>query len=231
VTPWWWLPIAVVVCLVAFSLYAFWTAVFQPQGVFGPYLSPFYSPQVWISGPISPAIWVVWAPLVFRGSCYYYRKSYYRSFFRDPVACARPDGGKYSGETSFPFILNNLHRYTMYVALVVLLFLWWDAINAFTWNGHFYLGVGSLIMLINVVLLSAYTLGCHALRHWVGGGLDCYSCARGGQARHGLWKLVTDLNERHAFWAWVSMFSVAGVDIYIRLLQNGWLVDHCLVCT
>ena len=33
-------------------------------------------------------ILVAWVPLGFRGTCYYYRKAYYRAFFWDPPACA-----------------------------------------------------------------------------------------------------------------------------------------------
>ncbi len=55
--------------------------------------------------------WVAWAPGGFRATCYYYLKAYYRSYFRDPVACAMPESRRsYVGETAFPFILNNLHR-------------------------------------------------------------------------------------------------------------------------
>ena len=36
----------------------------------------------------------------------------------------------------------------------------------------FGIGVGTIILAINVVLLTSYTLGCHAMRHLVGGSFD-----------------------------------------------------------
>ena len=36
----------------------------------------------------------------------------------------------------------------------------------------FGIGVGTLVLAANVVLLGGYTLGCHSLRHLVGGGVD-----------------------------------------------------------
>src|ERR1019366_6551652 len=94
-TPWWAQPLAIVAVLGAFTGYSIWTAFFGP----GPnhisehanYLSPFFSPLIWKTGPVTPALWVLWAPLGFRATCYYYRKSYYRAFFWDPPACARPE--------------------------------------------------------------------------------------------------------------------------------------------
>ena len=69
----------------------------------------------------------------FRVTCYYYRKAYYRSFVWSPPACAVPDARtKYCGESRFPLILQNIHRYFFYLAILILLFLWWDAILAFS---------------------------------------------------------------------------------------------------
>jgi len=51
-------------------------------------------------------------------------------------------------------------------------------------------------MALNVILLASYTFGCHSLRHLIGGQVDCFSCARGGQARFQLWRGVSALN-RH----------------------------------
>ncbi len=127
---------------------------------------------------MSPALWVLGSPLLFRATCYYYRKAYYRSFFWDPPSCAIGElrHRKYRGETAFPLFLNNLHRFLFYLVLIVTGFLWYDVYLAF-WapNGHVQLGLGTGIMLVNVILLSGYTFGCHAWRHLVGGGLDCYS--------------------------------------------------------
>jgi hypothetical protein len=225
---WWAYPAWVVLALSCFAGYALFAILDnRSDGSFPPYLSPFYSPHIVIHGiPISPAFWVAWVPLGFRLSCYYYRKAYYRSFAWQPPSCAVTDRpGGYQGETRFPFVFNNFHRYFLYVTVVVLGFLWYDALSAFDFGGHFGIGVGSVIMLINVCLLSGYTLGCHALRNLVGGGLNCFSCSAAAKCRREGWRFVTLLNGRHATWAWFSMFSVAIADIYIRLLIHGALAD------
>ena len=67
--------------------------------------------------------------LLFRLTCYYYRKAYYRSFWLSPPACAVPDGhATYTGETRFPLIFQNLHRYFFYAAVLISLINTWDAI-------------------------------------------------------------------------------------------------------
>jgi len=224
--PWWLQPAATVAILSWFVVYSVWAAL-QGQGYVAPYLSPFYSPPVSLAGiPISPAWWVLWVPAGFRATCYYYRKAYYRSYFLDPVACMIPETRRrYGGETAFQFIANNLHRFLLYLAVIVLAFLWKDAIDAFSFNGRFGVHLGSLLFLANVILLSGYTFGCHAFRHIVGGNLDCFSCARGGRLRYRLWEWVNPLNLRHANWAWASLFSVSIADIYVRLLMAGVITD------
>ncbi len=209
--PNWLYPTFVVGALSLFVTFATWAVFFQPAGYFGPYLSPFDSPLIKL-GPIPPAIWVAWAPLAFRLTCYYYRKAYFRSFFWHPRSCAVPEPGRrrYRGETAFPWILNNFHRFAFYATFVQVLFLWYDVVVAF---------------LANVLLLSAYTFGCHALRHLAGGELDCFSCSTAARARFRLWKGITVLNVRHDRWAWASLASVAATDIYVRLLMAGVLHD------
>lgn len=226
VLPNWFYPAFVVVMLTAFGVYTAWIVLFQPVGQFGPYLSPFESPVITL-GRIPPGIFVVWAPLVFRATCYYYRKAYFRSFFWHPRSCAVPEPGRgpYHGETRFPWVLNNLHRFAFYIIVVQVLFLIFDAIVAFRFNGRFGIGLGSVIMVVNVVLLAGYTFGCHALRHLAGGELNCFSCSRTARARFQLWKGVTVLNIRHDRWAWASLYSVLLTDVYIRLLMNGWITD------
>ena len=112
-----------------------------------------------------------------------------------------------------------------YTTVAQVAFLWFDAIVAFDFGGRFGVGLGSLLMLTNVLLLSGYTFGCHAFRHLAGGELDCFSCSLAARARHSLWRGVTVLNVRHDRWAWASLVSVAGTDIYIRLLLAGVMHD------
>jgi hypothetical protein len=216
--PWWLQPLLVVVVLTSFGIYATWAALQGYGHRVGPYLSPFYSPVVEIPGPISPALWILWIPLLFRATCYYYRKAYYRSFFWDPPGCAINESRRsgYRGETVFPFVLSNLHRFFLYLSIIVVAFLWYDAFEAFFYNGRLYFGLGSVILLINVILLSLYSLSCHSLRHLLGGNLDCFSCVAGGNVRHGLWSRLSVLNKRHALYAWLSLFSVLIADVYVR---------------
>ena len=123
--PWWALPITVVIVLGSFLVYSTWAA-FQNAHYFAPpYLSPFYSPCLYrsclhpsfgfglpdihlpIIGVLSPAFLILAGPGLFRLTCYYYRKAYYRSFWLAPPACAVPDVKRgYTGETRFPLILR-----------------------------------------------------------------------------------------------------------------------------
>src|SRR5690348_4211128 len=224
--PNWLYPTFVVVVLSLFVVYAVFVVFFQPAAYAAPYLSAFDSPLVKV-GPIPPGVWVAWAPFVFRLTCYYYRKAYFRSFVWHPRSCAVPEPhrGTYRGEAAFPWVLNNLHRFAFYATVVQVVFLWIDAIAAFDFAGRFGIGFGSILMLSNVLLLSAYTFGCHAFRHLAGGELNCFSCSRTARARFQLWRGVTVLNIRHDRWAWASLASVLGADIYIRLLMAGLLRD------
>jgi hypothetical protein len=87
------------------------------------------------------------------------------------------------------------------------------------------MGVGTLVLLANVCLLTIYTLSCHSLRHLAGGKLDCFSCATFGKGRHTAWRGLTYLNERHMLFAWVSLFSVGFADFYVRLVSSGAIQD------
>jgi hypothetical protein len=87
------------------------------------------------------------------------------------------------------------------------------------------MGVGTLMLLVNVVLLTTYTLSCHSLRHLAGGKLDCFSCATFGKPRYGAWRWLTSLNERHMWFAWMSLISVGLADFYVRLVASGAIQD------
>jgi len=227
---WWTELVPIVLLMGGFSVYATLRAFEGKFYEWGPYLSPFYSPLIdpqhhwW---PFSPAILILAGPLGFRATCYYYRKALYRAFLLDPPACAVGEGANrsYSGETKFPFILQNVHRYFMYLAFVFLAFLWHDAVVAFDFDGHFGIGVGTIVLLINVILLSSYTFSCHSLRHLAGGKLDCFSCATFGKPRFAAWRGLSFLNERHMWFAWCSLISVGLADLYIRLVASGAIHD------
>ncbi len=214
----------------AFLVYATVRAFEGKYYWYAPYLSPFYSPLIdpdhhwW---PLSPALLILGGPAGFRFTCYYYRKAYYRAFVGHPMACAVSEhrGDSYRGESSFPLILQNVHRYFFYLVAIFLCFLWYDAIKAFHFSEGFGIGVGSIIMLVNVILLTTYSASCHSLRHLIGGKLDCFSCVSFGVTRYKGWKWVTKLNEHHMFWAWMSLFSVALTDLYIRMVSSGMIRD------
>ena len=227
----WWVEILpVIILLGGFGIYATLRAFEGRFYEWGPYLSPFYSPLIdpahywW---PLSPALLILAGPLGFRITCYYYRKAYYRSFFLDPPACTVSEGQSrsYRGETAFPFILQNAHRYFLYIAFIFLAFLWRDAIRAFWFHGRIGVGVGTIVLLVNVILLTFYTFSCHSLRHLAGGKLDCFSCAAFGRPRHTAWTWLSALNERHMLFAWVSLVSVGLADYYVRLVATGTISD------
>lgn len=236
---WWVPPLSVAIGLGICGAYATW-AILQGGNYFvEPYLSPFYSPCITAAcpeeirflgigwWPLSPAILMMGIILGFRGTCYYYRKAYYRAYFMDPPACAvgEPWGEGYKGETTFPLVLQNLHRYFMYGSVIIWLFLAWDTIKGFMFDGGIGVGLGSLMLLVNLVLLSGYLFGCHSLRHLIGGNVDCYSCAFAGKARHGAWKRASWFNKRHMGFAWCSLVFVCLTDLYIRLVSMGTIQD------
>ncbi len=231
---WWAAPLSQAIGLALLGAYATWAAFQGNHYEFGNYLSPFYSPlfkPTW--WPLSPAFLILWAPGGFRATCYYYRKAYYRAFFADPAACAVGEAKSkgYCGEVKFPFVLQNLHRYFLYLALVILVILWIDVIKAFVFvqpDGSRRLGIGfgTLALFANTSLLTLYTFSCHSLRHLVGGKLDCFSCAVAGGPRQKTWTIVSILNEHHMGWAWWSLFAVCFADFYVRMCSMEIFHDH-----
>jgi hypothetical protein len=168
---------------------------------------------------------IIGGPLGFRFTCYYYRKAYYRAFWRAPAACAvREPHAKYTGESRFPLILQNVHRYFFWIAMAFNVILTADAVIAFRnhqgqW-GH--MGLGTLVLIVNAALLWAYSLSCHACRHAVGGRLKHFSKH---PARYWMWTQVSKLNTRHMQFAWISLFWVLLTDLYIRLVASGAITD------
>ncbi|MDP1861092.1 MAG: hypothetical protein Q8K82_20625 [Gemmatimonadaceae bacterium] len=241
---WWWPNVIIVTILTSFLVYATWAAFQNAHYTYGSYLSPFYSPEIWGDSPhawfgpkpawwpgwlpFSPALLILPVPALFRFTCYYYRGSYYKAFWADPPACSVGEPRRsYLGERTFPLVMQNIHRYGLLLAFVFLIFLWYDVWQAFwfesaTGGKSFGIGVGSLVMLANVILLSGYTIGCHSMRHVVGGLLDQMSKA---PVRKFAYDCSSVCNRGHMSWAWCSLFSVALTDVYIRLCAMGMLID------
>ena len=234
---WWVKPSLVFLGLGAFIVYSTWAAFQGADYRYGPYLSPMYSPDLfggqvpgWWPGwlPYSPAFLILWAPAGFRLTCYYYRGAYYKAFWADPPACAVGEPRKsYLGENSLPLILQNVHRYFMYLAVVFIFILAWDAYEALWFEGadgtvHFGVGVGTLVLTLNVVLLGGYTFGCHSLRHLIGGFVDVFSKH---PTRKKLFDCVTCLNRAHQKWAWFSLLWVGFTDVYVRMCATGHWTD------
>ncbi len=234
---WWIQPALVFFGLSAFIVYSTWAA-FQGAHYWVPgtnYLSPFYSPELWGDSPhawfgtapswwpgwlpYSPAFLILWAPAGFRFTCYYYRGAYYKAFWADPINCAVGEPRKgYIGESNWPLRIQNIHRYFMYVAVLFIFMLTFDAIKAFWFADGFGIGIGTIILTVNVVLLAGYTFGCHSLRHIVGGRLDCIT---EHPTCHKLYKGCSALNKKHMLWAWLSLCSVLFADIYVRMCSMG----------
>ncbi len=239
---WWLSPLLTFIVFTGFVVFATYRAFAGDNFFVEPYMSPFFSPciahdcQGSTTLPIiadwwrlSPALIILIFPLGFRMTCYYYRKAYYRSFWLSPPACAVAEPhGAYSGETRFPLIMQNVHRYFWYGAIVVSAFLTWETILSFGAmpskgeEGGIHMGVGTVLFVLNSVAIWLYTLGCHSCRHIVGGRLRHFSKH---PIRYRAWTWVSKLNAQHAQWAWISLFSVAIVDFYVYLLATGRIED------
>ena len=237
---WWVQPAITVAALVAFIAYSTFRAFQNAHYFVEPYISPFYSPCITtacegdtfpklFTGPsfLSPALYILIVPLGFRLTCYYYRKAYYRSFWLSPPACAVAEPhSTYSGETRFPLIFQNAHRYFFYLGLVFNCILTYDAIVAFRFDGSFGIGLGTLVLVTNAALLWLYSLSCHSCRHIVGGRLNHFSKH---PLRYRFWTFVSRLNEKHMQIAWVSLVGVAMTDLYVALVASGAFSDPRVV--
>ena len=175
---WWVQPLFVFLGLSSFIVYATWAALQGDHYRFGPYISPFYSPEfsgrrpclvrretTWMPAWVTAAVLILWAPGGFRVTCYYYRGAYYKAFWADPPSCAVGEPRKsYLGRaflpadpSEYPSLLSvsraDLSRAARARRLAGLL----------VRRRDFGIGVGTLVLLANVMLLSCYTLGCHSL--------------------------------------------------------------------
>lgn len=246
----WWLPsLLTFLGFSAFIVYMTWAGLTNANYEFGPYLSPLYSPlffgpssHSWFGGPAQPDWWppflhysaaalIVWGPVGFRLTCYYYRGAYYKAFWADPPGCAVGEPRKtYLGERWFPLVIQNIHRYFFYVAsafIVVLAIdawkaMWFPAAGGVT---QFGIGIGTIVLTANAGFLACYTFGCHSLRHLIGGARDALA---GRPVQKTAYDCVSCLNRGHMRWAWVSLIWVAFTDLYVRLCAMGIWTDFRL---
>src|SRR5665213_3203767 len=220
---WWVMPLTTFVVFSSFIVYVTW-ALFQGDNYWdGNYLSPLYSPEQFGGSPhavFGPWRWP-WMPFI--------KYSPAMLIPVIPPACAvgepRHD---YRGEAKWPLLIQNLHRYALYFALIFIVLLSIDVVKGFCFNdpktGHatFGVGIGSLVLLLNVVLIAGYTLGCHSFRHLVAGVLDVFSKA---PLRKKVYDCASCLNRHHPKWAWCSLVWVGLTDVYIRLCSMGVIHD------
>lgn len=247
---WWVETLLIFLGLAAFIAYATWAAFQVGHFYHDPYVSPFSSPLLFVRPggagvpplehawfgewpswwpswlPASPSLLILIFPLSFRLTCYYFRKAYYRAYAGSPPGCAvgALPRRSYRGETGL-LLFQNLHRYALYFILVFMVVHYYDTFWAYFRDGRFGIGVGSVVLTIDALLLTFYVFGCHSWRHLVGGRLDCFSCDAPSRARHGAWKGVSILNAFHGMYGWLSLFWVAFSDFYVRMVSMGRFHD------
>ena len=194
------MPLITFIVFSSFVVYVTWALLQGEHYHYGNYLSPLYSPELFgdsphaVFGPWTLAVADPVHPLfagdadpglpagvphdllllprrLLQGVLGRSRRLRRRRAARRATA-ARP---------SCRCIIQNVHRYALYFALLFIVLLSIDVVQGFRFNdaatgdATFGIGVGSLVLLINVVLIAGYTLGCHSFRHLVGGMLDTLS--------------------------------------------------------
>lgn len=195
-----------------------------PVKPFQGYIDPFYSPTILIIPIIA----------LFRLTCYAFREDTNRHVFSHPNACAasiRLDAKarEYTGENSTIFKIENLHRYFMYGALVILPFFYYDLYVSLTYTGALLLRLGSVIMAIDIAALTLYLFSCHSVRSLIGGRSDCFNCMRMGRQRNWLYNVQSKLNQNHEAYAWISLVTIVFMDLFIRALIAGIHLDFVIV--
>jgi hypothetical protein len=233
-------PLLTVVGLTAWIIYATVRVFMQSDYYVAAYhyLTPFYSPCVSTGclpeaaefGRILPdwpfipyAAFTLPFLLLFRLTCYYYRKAYYRSYWLSPPACAVPEPrAGYTGETRFPLLGQNAHRYFFYAAVIISLINTYDAVRAFQSPSGFGFGLGNLVLVGNVVMLWAYTISCHSCRHIMAGRLTHFSKH---PVRYRAWSVISKMNTRHMELAWITLATLAITDFYVMAVAAGWFSD------
>lgn len=239
--PWWGYPVWIAFFLTVTISYSTWAGLLKSGYFAEPYVSPIFSPCLAVNCEhatfsligewwfVSPALLVIWLPILFRLTCYYYRKAYYRAFsllpipnFGPPACAVREPTKKYTGEARGPFLFQNLHRYFFYLMIGNMVFLSWDTVKAFRFPDGWHVNVGSLVFVVMIATMSLYMLSCHSCRHAFGGHVDTFSRAR---SRYRSWKFITRLNEQHGLYALASLLWIPVTDLYVRLVAAEVIRD------
>ena len=201
--------------------------------------SPIFSPDVihlfdlktpnWMNS----ALLILWIPFGFRGTCYYMRRVYHRVFFQNPTACvvSKPEINYrigYKGETGL-FILNNIHRYMLYLAIIILSMKIFDVYHTMhffngTETAGFGISVGTVVLAVESFLLLMYVGSCHAFRHLFGGSMNQW---RGGISgiMGGIYIKISNINVDHSFWFWTSLGMVFIGDLFVWAVAEGIISD------
>lgn len=200
--------------------------------------SPIFSPDIIHMFDISAPSWansamlILWIPFGFRGTCYYMRRVYHRVFFQNPTGCvvSKP-WDEYSGETGL-FVLNNIHRYMLYLAIMVLIVKVYDVWHTMQFHegssDTLGVSVGTLVLATESFLLTMYVVSCHAFRHMFGGGSDRWTGKFGRIIGKVYWR-VSSTNVHHAFWFWTSLAMVFIGDLFVWSVAEGILSDPVLL--
>lgn len=192
----------------------------------------YYSRSTGLTDPFySPTVAVLPFVGLFRMTCYAYRKDYHRHVFNHPRNCevgfrAEFKGREYTGETRF-FRLENLHRYFVYFAVAILPFFYYDLYLSMAYQPGFTLTLGGLLLIVNTAFVTLYTFSCHAIRHLVGGNIDCFSCQH--NTRNKIFNGQTLLNNHHETFAWLSLTMFFLVDLFIRATMAGVIPNIVLL--
>ncbi len=232
---WWLYPLLTFLGLGAFIVYSTWAAFQGDHYSFGPYLSPMYSPLIfghpgedaWF-GPMPSFLpsFVTAAMLIlsFRAASASLATTIAAPITKPSGPIRRPArwasrARAICGERSFPLILQNIHRYFLYIALMFSVHPGARRVEGAVVRRQFrhrrgHAGADRQ----RPILLGSYTLGCHSLRHLVGGLLDVLSSR---PIRKKAYDCVSCLNRRHMMFAWMSLFWVGFSDLYVRLCSMG----------
>ena len=133
----------------------------------------------------------------------------------------------YGGEKRL-FIFNNLHRYFLYAAMIIIVIKWWDVTHTLHFDAGWGFSFGTFIMATEAFLLTMYVTSCHALRHLAGGSLDRW--VSGISAFRGrLFKRISVFNRSHGFWFWTSLGFVFLGDLWTIAVAEGHISDMAFV--